>query len=349
MNTSRFRRTFLVIVAIAQFSLLAARAHPAADEMAAAANNLLAALTPEQRATAVIDFKSDARQNWHYIPKNDRKGLQIKDMTPAQRNLAHALISSGLSQRGYAKAVTIMSLDEVLRELEKNKKPPGALRDPERYYVSIFGQPGAKETWGWSVEGHHVSLNFTLVNGQEISATPSFFGANPARVLDGPRQGLRVLASEEDLARQLVKSFNADQKKTAIYATVAPKEIITAAGRKVQPLATAGLAVSKMNPEQRELLLKLVKEYVQRHRPDVADKDLERIQKASLDTIRFAWAGGVEPGEGHYYCIQGPTFLMEYDNTQNDNNHIHAVWRDFNGDFGEDLLRKHYEQVPHGK
>ncbi|HYV27189.1 MAG TPA: DUF3500 domain-containing protein [Candidatus Eisenbacteria bacterium] len=319
------------------------RAHSAAEEMSQAAANFLATLTPEQKDKAAFDFKNEERANWHYIPKA-RKGLPFKELTPTQSRLAFALLACGLSQRGFVKATTIMSLEDILRELENGKGPT---RDPELYYLSLFGKPGGKTTWGWRVEGHHLSLNFTLTGGDKISATPSFLGTNPAEVKEGPRKGLRVLAAEEDLARALVKSLNDEQKKSAIMAATAPKEIITAAERKVKPLETAGISTSKLNPSQSEILVNLIKEYVQRHRPDVAEEDLKKIHHAGIEKISFAWAGGLERGEGHYYRIQGPTFLMEYDNTQNNNNHIHAVWRDFESDFGEDLLRQHYEQTPH--
>src|SRR5262249_22182822 len=180
-------------------------------EMAQAANHFLAALSPEQRAKATFDFKDDERANWHFIPKA-RKGLPFKELTPAQRPLAFALLSTGLSQAGYAKATTIMSLEQVLGELEGSKAP--FARDPEMYYLTVFGTPGEK--WGWRVEGHHLSVNFTLARGQEIADTPSFLGANPAEVRKGPRQGLRVLAAEEDLARKLVKSFDTEQRQVAV-------------------------------------------------------------------------------------------------------------------------------------
>jgi len=345
MNTAR-RLPLLATTLLALVILpLAARAHDPATEMTAAANNFLAALSPEQKAKGVFELKSDERLNWHFIPR-ERKGLPIKEMSPAQRNLAHALLNSGLSQRGYGKAVTIMSLENVLFELEgAARKFP---RDSELYFFSIFGTPGARGVWGWRVEGHHLSLNFSLADG-EVTSTPSFMGTNPAEILDGPRAGLRVLAAEEDLARQLVKSLSADQKQVALYTNVAPKDIITMAERKVQPLAVTGVAAAKLNKEQIELLRALVKEYVQRNRPELADKDLAKIQKAGFEKIHFAWAGTIEPGGPHYYRVQGPTFLLEYDNTQNNANHIHAVWRDFESDFGEDILRRHYDQVPHDK
>ncbi len=285
-----------------------------------AATRVLASLDAEQKAKATFDFKGDERSNWHYIPKT-RKGLTIKEMTADQRSLAHALLASGLSQQGYGKATNIMSLEPILHDLE------GAARvfprDPELYHFFVFGKPGARETWGWRVEGHHVSVNFTIVKGDFIAGTPSFFGTNPAEGRQGPRSGLRVIQ------------------------TTAPKEILTEAKRKVQPLEAAGIPGSKLTREQSDLLLNLIKEYVFRIRRDLANDDLKKIEKAGVEKIYFAWAGGLERGEGHYYRVQGPTFLLEYDNTQNNNNHIHAVWRDFESDFGEDLLLKHYQEVEH--
>ncbi|HEY2951934.1 MAG TPA: DUF3500 domain-containing protein [Verrucomicrobiae bacterium] len=337
-------RPCLVAVALLTTSFLSlpARAGVVANEMAAAANKFLASLDDAQKAKATFDFKDDERHNWHFIPK-ERKGLTIKEMTPAQRPLAHALLKSGLSASGYNKATNIMSLEPILFELEgAARKFP---RDPQLYHFFVFGRPGGKETWGWRVEGHHVSVNLTVVNGEDIAVTPSFLGSNPAEVLEGPRKGLRVLSEEEDLARALVKSLTDDQKKVAIIKTTAPADIFTAAKRKVEALQPDGIFSAKLTREQNDTLLKLIKAYVYRYRPELADADLKKIQKAGgPDKIQFSWYGGLERGEGHYYRVQGPTFLLEYDNTQNNNNHIHAVWRDFDGDFGEDLLKRHYEQ-----
>jgi hypothetical protein len=331
---------FLLALAFLPASSSLVRAHGPAEEMAEAAANFLASLTSEQRAKAAFEFKADERQNWHFIPKA-RNGLTLKDMTIPQRHLAYALLSSAMSQRGFMKAATIMSLEQILKELEQGGR---MVRDAELYYFSIFGKPGTKEGWGWRVEGHHLSLNFAVADGHEISVTPSFLGSNPAEVRTGPRKDLRVLSHEEDLARELVTSLTAEQKKIAIYTNTAPSDIITGTNRTLQVLKPEGLAMGKMNKQQAELLWELVQEYVRRYRSEVADKDLEKIQKAGPEKITFAWAGSVERGKGHYYRIQGPTFLMEYDNTQNEANHIHAVWRDLRNDFGEDILRKHYDQ-----
>lgn len=312
----------------------------AAEEMADAANRFLAALSPEQRQKAVYELQSDERMNWHFIPKT-RNGLPVKEMTPEQRPLAIALLNSGLSHRAFLKASTIMTLEQILHEVEQGKGPK---RDPELYFVTIFGTPGSKGAWGWRFEGHHLAFNFTIVDGHHVSATPSFFGSNPAEVRTGPRKGLRVLAPEEDLARELVRSLNEEQKRVAIYSNEAPKDIITGADRKARLLKPDGIAASKLTDAQAELLWKTIKEYVYRARGEMADIDLKKVEKAGKDKIFFAWAGSTEKGQGHYYRIQGPTFLLEYDNTQNNANHVHAVWRDLESDFGEDLLREHYRK-----
>lgn len=318
----------------------ALRAHEPAVEMAEAARHFLAALSPEQQAKATFEFTVPERENWHFIPRA-RQGLPLKELAPAQHHLAVALLASGLSHRGLIQASTIMSLEQILQEMEQGKGP---VRDPALYYFSIFGKPGPNETWGWRVEGHHLAINFTVVQGREISSTPTFFGTNPAEVRQGPRAGLRVLATEEDLGRALITSFPPDLRSAAIIQTKAPDDIITGAEKRVKPSAPAGVPFRKMNKEQRALLRRLVNEYVTRERADLAAGDLARIEKSGWDNVFFAWAGGLEKGQGHYYRVQGPGFVLEYDNTQNNANHVHSVWRDFGRDFGDDLLRRHYEE-----
>jgi hypothetical protein len=306
--------------------------------MAETANRFLASLTPEQRAKATFAFEEDERQNWHFVPI-ERKGLALREMTTAQKHLATALLSAGLSQQGFVKAETIMSLEDVLRAIEHGTGPE---RDPEKYYVSVFGTPSAGGTWGYRVEGHHLSQNFTVAGGH-VAGAPSFFGANPAEVRDGPRKGLRVLAAEEDLGRAVIKSLDAAQRNVAIVDKQAYKDIITFDSRqaalKGQP---SGLQASKMNAKQFDLLMALLEEYARNMPDQIAEAREEQIKKAGKD-IYFAWAGGVEKGDPHYYRVQAASFLIEYDDTQNDANHIHSVWRDFNGDFGVDLLKLHYE------
>jgi hypothetical protein len=325
--------------------------------MSDAANNLLATLSPEQKSKAVYEFSNDERFDWHFIPK-PRKGLPLKEMAPSQRALAEALLSSGLSQRGFAKASTIMSLEQILFDLEgKGTRSNSPTRDAELYYFTIFGQPGG-DPWGWRVEGHHLSLNFVVNKNEVLAVTPSFFGVNPARVLDGPRKGLRVLAQEEDLGRDLVKSLTPEQRKIATYTNSAPREIITGNSRTAQALEPMGIASSALDSTQNGKLKTLIEEFLFRYRPEIADmllKTMEAPKGNSPSTVNnpqstfFAWAGSIEIGQGHYYRIQTPRFLIEYDDTQNDANHIHTVCRDLANDFGDDVLRKHYEQVPHGK
>ena len=317
----------------------AAMAKAAAD-MAQAANHLWAALTPDQQAKASFPFDNDERFNWHFIPRQ-RKGITWKELTPPQQALAHALLASGLSRHAYMQAETIMSLEQILKELEHGTGP---MRDPENYAFSVFGKPGEQSTWGWRFEGHHLSLNFTIVNGKVAVGGPVFFGSNPAEVREGPRKGLRVLAAEEDLGFELIKLLDEPHRKQAIILADAPNEIITGNHRKADPGPPVGLAASDMTAEQKKLLMTLVELYAYRLRSELADEDLQKIEKAGPEKIHFAWAGATEPGKGHYYRIHGPTFLVEFDNTQNNANHIHTVWRDAANDFGEDLLRQHYDK-----
>lgn len=349
--------TALAALAIAVYPASPSRAHDgphdhghgdpavrAAHEMAHAAQNLWASLSDAQKGKAGYEFKSDQRYDWHFIPRA-RKGLPWKEMSPAQQHLAHGLLASGLSNRGYLQAQTIMSLEEILKEMEQGKGP---VRDPELYYFTIFGTPGGKDPWGWRVEGHHLALNFTVVGEKGAVAGPTFLGSNPAEVRQGPRKGLRVLGHEEDLARRLVKSLSDDQKKKAIYASEAPKDIISFVVRKAEPLKPEGILYSDLNAEQKQMLTDLIAFYAERLRPELSSQDLAKVMKSGVDKVAFAWAGGLDMGQPHYYRVQGPTFLLEYDNTQNNANHVHSVWRDFQGDFGEDLLKKHYETAGDG-
>jgi hypothetical protein len=326
-------------VLLAFAAVVSSRAHGVSEDMADAAKAFLAALDNEQRAKAVFEWKDEERFNWHFVPKA-RKGISFKDMQPHQQALAHGLLSSGLSHRGHFKAAAIMSLEELLKEMEKGRGPT---RDPEAYFISIFGTPESHGNWAWRFEGHHLALNFTVA-GHEVAVTPSFMGSNPGEVREGPRKGLRILGREEDIARELVKSLSEEQKKTAILAEKAPSDIITGADRKARVLEPKGISKAKLNAKQKELLTSLIEEYLFRARPEVAAAEMKEVETAGDEQIWFAWAGSTQPREGHYYRVQGPTFLLEYDNTQNNANHVHAVWRDLKNDFGEDILRQHYDE-----
>lgn len=312
---------------------------PAMTETAGA---FLESLSADQRKTAMLEYDTPKRVDWHFIPKDERKGLQIKDMNESQRKAAHALLQSALSQIGYDKAVKIMSLEVLLRELQKTRGG-GPLRDPERYYFTIFGQPAADQKWGLSVEGHHLSLNFVIEKNKVISSTPMVYAANPAIVMDevegSQPKGTRVLADEELLAFELVKSLSAEQRKTAIIDETAPKEI-RAAGEAQPPQEPAvGIAAADLMGPQKKLLRQLIETYAKNLPEEVAAERLAAIREAGVEQVHFAWAGPDKPGVGHYYRVQGPTFLIEFVNTQpdaagNPANHIHSIWRDMRGDFG---------------
>jgi hypothetical protein len=316
----------------------------AARAMAQAADALLASLSADQRSKATFTFDDDRRFEFRYTPRA-RTGLPLKEMNDEQRARLQALLKTGLSVRGYTAATQIMELESVLREIESARGGRIA-RDPEMYFVSIFGVPG-KDAWGWKFEGHHLSANFTIVGERPVLFAPTFMGSHPAIVRDGPKKGTRVLRDEEVVARELMSAFTESQRTSVIFDVTAPREMITAENREANPLDPGGLAMSAMTPPQKRILERLLDVYLGRMVPELASKRLEALKQAGMDRITFGWAGGLEMGGPHYYRVQGPTFLIEYDNTQNEANHIHSVWRDFGNDFGRDLLREHYKADPH--
>ena len=305
-----------------------------------AAREFLATLRPQLREACLLPMDSSNRLDWSYVPGR-RKGVSVKDMNDAERRAAQAMLRAALSSRGYEKAEGVRELEGILRGIQRSD-----FRDPDLYYVTVFGSPSDETPWGWRFEGHHVSLSFSSETGALVSSTPAFFGANPARVPSGPRAGWRLLPAEEDLARELLASLDQAQRGRAVIATGAPADIILGPGRKSVP-EPAGLTYAEMTPPQRDILMRLIGAYLDNLRADAADRERARIEKAGLDRIRFGWAGGIRIGEGHYYRVQGPTFVIEYDNTQDGANHVHSVFRDLEEDFGGDLLRRHYAESPH--
>jgi hypothetical protein len=347
---------------------------PVAQRMGEAAANFLAALSPEQKAKAQFALSDEERRTfWHYTPI-PRDGLPLAEMDRPQQQLAHKLVATGLSEGGFGIASVIMGLETTLDMRERwTFSLPG--RDSHRFYVRIFGAPSDREPWGWSFEGHHISLNYTIINGQIIAPTPSFFGANPAESPLGRNATLRPLQGVEDLARELMHTFDEGQRSHAIIANAAPPDIVLTNRayvvdgallssqqaidhwrahehvhvhdhelEKLRYSSTTpqGIGSNALNPGQQELLMALVGEYIHRMPDELAEIEMRKLQSAGHAPLHFAWAGGLERGQGHYYRIQGGHFLVEYDNTQDGANHIHSVWRDPRNDFGADLLAHHY-------
>jgi hypothetical protein len=334
------------------------------------ANRLLDSLTPEQKAGTLLDFDGKLRTMWHYYPergfkdeyKRDRHGIMFKEMNLSQRFLAQALLSSGLSQAGFIKAMKVMTLEDVVRLMENDTT---GHRDAERYHFAIFGQPTPTGVWGWRVEGHHLSLNFVIKNGRLVSSAPTFFGGNPHEAPEGSLKGMRALEREEDLGMALVNSFDPKQRKQAIFSEIAPYDLITLATVRAKLDGDPqGLPASKMNDRQFDALLELIGEYAGNMPPEVAAERMKAVRESPRNKLFFGWAGetsrkppqpvilgnvttGNRAEKGNYYRIQGPSFLVEYDNTQNQSNHSHSVWREFHGDFGLDALALHY-RMDHG-
>jgi hypothetical protein len=339
MKLSRILLAGALVLCLAGVAYVGQRGVTPAVQMAQAAQKFLDRLTPEQKAKAMIDFDSKERTNWYFVPREKnkqsiRKGLPLKDMTAEQKKTALALVAAGTSARGNQQATTIMSLEAILRDLEKGTGP---VRDPEWYFFSIFGSPSKTGKWGWRVEGHHLSMNITLDGGQVISTTPTVFGANPANVKGGDRKGLRTIPEVDDLARDLFKSLDEEQKKVAFRAKPFPEPEQNTVKPNVGP--PTGVAVAKMTDKQRSILMKLVEAYANRMPAEVAEAELKDVRKAGVDKIHFAYSGGTEPGMGHTYRVHGPTFVIEFLNMQPDSaknpaNHIHSSWRRLAGDFG---------------
>lgn len=346
---TRHTAPMLLIATLVLVSPIALNSAPTATgrAMAEAASSFLGDLNAEQRSKALFKLEEDSRFEFRFTPRA-RTGLPLKEMTDAQRAKAHALLKTGLSMRGYTNATAIIDLETVLRAIEPPRTGTNAIvRDPEMYFVSIYGEPNGKTPWGWKFEGHHISVNFTLVDGQAIAFAPSFFGSNPAVVKEGANAGKRALREEEESGRALMAAFDEAQRATVIFNVAAPREMVTAENREAKPLETAGVTYGAMTPAQKRLLEKVLDAYLGRVAPELAKSRLEALRKAGMDNITFGWAGPLDVGGPHYYRVQGPTFLIEYDNVQNNANHIHSVWRDFEGDFGRDLLREHYKTVAH--
>jgi hypothetical protein len=325
------------LVLVGMVALLRGQAEnevPAARGMFQAAEKFTKSLSPAQLEKASFKFDDAERLNWHFIPR-ERKGLPLRDLEGGALKAAQEFIGSGLSKAGYEQTLAIMSLEEVLYLLEGGDRTERReRRNPGKYYLSIFGTPTAKGQWGWRLEGHHLSLNFTLNNGEVVGSTPEFYGTNPALIDAGPERAIRVLGAEEDLARQVLKLSTPEQLKTIVIDTKAPDDLRGANTPQADRTPAVGLAAGQMSADQKKLLNTLLEEYLKNMPADVAAKRRDRLMKAGFDTIQFAWWGEPDRNQRHYYRLQGPTFLIEYNNTQNNANHVHSYWRDLEGDFG---------------
>ncbi len=304
------------------------------------AQSFMGTLTQELKVKAQYPLDDAERFNWNFVPI-ERKGITFYDFSDKQRDAAMGLLKSSLSDQGFQKTTGIINLENILKVVEK-RGADDHFRDPLNYHFWVFGTPDAKNPWGWRFEGHHVSLNFTVMNGEIVSSTPSFFGSNPGIVKEGESKGMEVLKQETDLGFALLNSLSSTQRKSAIIAETALPEIVSLNKRKAMLLTPDGLGYKEMNKEQQGILMKLLDVYVKNYAFGFSKKFMEKITKAGIDNLHFAWAGSLQPGAGHYYRIQGPMLLIEYDNTQNNANHVHSTVRDLNDDFAEDILREHY-------
>jgi hypothetical protein len=316
------------------------------SEMSVAANKFIETLSAKQKATTQFKFDEEERWNWHFIPR-DRKGIAMKDLNNEQRKTVMDLLHTALSDTGFQKTNAIIQLEDILRVVE-GRPENDEYRDHGKYYISVFGNP-SDSIWGWRLEGHHISLNFSSKDNRLVSATPNFLGANPAIVLSGPEKGKQVLKDETELGFELLHSLDATQKEKAVINAQAPADIITAASRKAMINDPQGILYSELSASQQKFFMQLLSIYIHRYTRLFAMDMMNEITTAGLNNLRFAWAGAQQPGLGnpHYYRLQGPTIIIEYDNTQNNANHVHTVVRDLKNDFGGDELLEHYKQSKH--
>lgn len=342
MVSKQLLKSLLVLSAFLSPALLAQDARLELNaRMIAVTENFLNSLTREQHNQAVFDFDDEERFNWHFIPR-ERNGAAFRDMTEEQLQAAHALLQTFFSESGYAQAEAVRNLETVLKEIEVDGRFE---RDPDNYYLTVFGEPAMDNNWALRYEGHHLAFNWTFVRGLGIASSPQFFGSNPAQVLSGSQAGLRVLAAEEDIARRLVESLTEQQASQAILDTEAPRDIITGANIDISRFDVSGIAAGDLNASQQGLLIDLIAEVASVQASALYGERMNRLRQEGTADLRFTWIGSTERGAPHYYRIQGANYVIEYDNVQNEANHIHLVWRDFEGDFGRDLLQLHYEGV----
>jgi hypothetical protein len=314
-----------------------------AQDLVTIANNFLNSLDAKLKSKVQYTIDDNERFNWHFVPRQ-RNGVALRDYSPKQYEMVMTMLKASLSEPGYTKATGIVALENVLREIE-GRGSNDTYRDPLNYYVTIFGIPAKDKSWGWRFEGHHVSINFVSSNNEIVSSTPSFFGSNPGIVPRGDQKGKELLKLETDLGFELLRSLSADQKKKAVFADKALPEIVMSDRLKAEPIEPLGILYKELKLDQQKIFIRLLEVYVNNYQLGFANTLMDKIKKAGVDNLSFAWAGESTPGNGTYYRIQGPMLLIEYDNTQNDANHVHTAVRDLTNDFAEDILREHYRKA----
>lgn len=315
------------------------------QDLAELADGFLNTLSADLRSKAQFTFNDAERFNWNFVPIA-RKGPSFRDFDEKQKSAAISLLRASLSEQGYKKIRGIMELEEILKVIE-NRGTADNYRDPLNYHFSIFGKPSSREEWGWRFEGHHISLNFSSTKGVLISSTPFFLGSNPAIVKSGEQKGLQILKKEEELGFLLLNSLDDKQLKKAHFSEKAPSEIITSNSRKASLLNPTGVEFRDLKADQKKIFLNLLDVYIKNYTSEFSKKLLQNLKKGGMDNLHFAWAGSLKTGSGHYYRIQGNGLLIEYDNTQSNSNHIHTVVRDLTNDFGDDVLKGHYQDHEH--
>ncbi len=315
----------------------------AAAHAAESARAFIAALSEPQRIAATAPLGDPTRTKWGFVP-SEYPGVMLGDLDLSQRESLRALLRATMSERGLATIDAIVALEAELHARESLRGLDARHRDPRRYWLQVFGEPSATGAWALRLQGHHISLHLAFSGGAMVGGSPRFLGANPHRIPDGPRAGARVLIAEEDLARALLASLTDAQRGIVIVDSTAPPDVVLGPARAAAEAGLArGLTFGAMTTAQRDALWLLVEHFAGALAPEFAAADLRRIRDAGLDGIAFCWMGGERVGEGHYWRAQGPTFVVEYDCTQDGANHVHTVWRDFARDFGGDALRAHYE------
>jgi hypothetical protein len=307
------------------------------------ANAFIGLLDNAQKGKALFPFDTTERYRFHFVPQDDRKGISLNELNPAQLEAGMELLKACLSEATSKQVNEIRQLDLILKELE-HRKPEDHFRDPGKYFISIFGIPAATTIWGWRFEGHHIAYHFSANKGRLVAGTPSFMGSNPARVLEGPAAGKVILKDETELGFALLHALSPEALQKAVIDTTAPADIITSNNRKAMIDHPSGIKYNELTAVQQQMFLQLLNVYIHRYTKLFAEDMLQQIQKAGLENLWFSWAGYKEHVIGHpyYYRIQGPTIIIEYDNTQNNANHIHTVIRDLSNDFGGDVLLEHY-------